>query len=260
VRQSAPPAVSQEDGWITARAPREGPSRAITADDPDESPYDLSSEPKDEGGTMKDEGAGEAPSADESAPSIALPTRSKPLEHEWEATATFRTRLWTFLAYEMGQIVFGLMLYFGDRSSLSELLAVFVPISALAAYILGTYDRVNLSRNANGDITLSKTWRFCFIPLKTKEIPLRGFYAVATSTKSEREILDWLLFAWLLSLGLLPGILWWIFVMSKPIQQVSLARDHGIPALVLYQGVDQKHAHDMAKTVGEVCRYRWRRA
>ncbi len=131
--------------------------------------------------------------------------------------------------------------------------------SLLAAFVLGTFDRVDLRRNYFGKVVLSKTWRICFIPCITTKVPRGSFESVSTSANTDRAAFDYVMLAWLSSLCLVPGVLWWIFAFSKPVYQVALTKDHGHPALILYQGINEDHMNEIAKTVSAVCRCRWRR-
>jgi hypothetical protein len=270
VRKASPPSDSDQDGWITVKPSRSASSHAVTADDLDEAPYEMIGSAPDDGA---DEGELGARSSDRAAaepsdpdlasvPSVSLPDseQADPVKFEWEPAASFRTRFWCYVVYSAGLLGFGLVLYFERASSLVEMIIVGLFASALAAFVLGTYDRVNLSRDYRGRVVLSKTWRCCFISLGTKPIALRGFHAIATTANAERDVLDWVMLAWLLSLGCMPGVVWWIMVFRKPINQVALTREHGLPAVILYQGVDESHANEMAKAISKVCRYRWRRA
>lgn len=278
---AALPDEAAEDGWITARAPRHVPSPTAITDDIDGLPYDVAprvvdsdpmASPRSQaaapGGGLEEPGNEAAQHYESEAkpdggaaadpPSIAV-RDARPIRLEWEAVASLRTRLCVLVSYEIALLVLGASWFFGDDSSLREILVTSVLFSALAAYVLGTYERLNLSRNHQGRVVLSKTWRCCFIALGTKKIELKGYEAVATTANQERVVFDWLMLVWLLSLGLAPGILWWIFVFSKPNYQVALAKSHGQAATVLYQGTDEKRMNEIAQTVGEVCRYRWRR-
>lgn len=182
----------------------------------------------------------------------------KPIKRRWDASPTMHTRRIAFAAYV------GVLLLMGGVGLLegAALPPMALPIaffSALAAFSLGTFDCVELKRNYFGKIAVTRTWHTCFIPRKPTKISLRGIEAVATSATAERTLLDWLLLASMLSLFFLPGILWWIFVFAKPTQQVALTRTHGQIADVLYQGPNEEQANDMARTISDVCRYRWRR-
>jgi energy-converting hydrogenase Eha subunit A len=252
--------AAPEDGWFAVKSSRPAAAPRVVDDDPDDRTYDVIIG---EDGPIGVEEARAAEAHVESSaddvPSIAL-TKVEPLKRHWEAHASLQTRIIVFGVYVLGLLIIGLIMVFSNETSLLTLLITGLVVSLLSAYVLGTYDSVTLIRDYRGRVSLTKTWRCCFISLGPRKIALKGHAAIASTANVEREIFDWLLWAWLLSLGLLPGILWWIFVFSKPIHRVALTNEHGQVGEVLYQGVDEAVTTDMARTVSEVCRYRWRRA
>jgi hypothetical protein len=229
------------NGAITATAPA-----PAVADDDDGKPYAMD-QPDDPVGDEMD------------MPSIALQT-AEPVKYQWEASPALHTRLSGFIAYEIGLLGVGVLLLLVEDWSWQGVVVFEVVFSALAAFALGTFDRVDLKRSHRGRIALSKTWRVCFIELTPTNFARRDYEAVSTTVESERVLFDWLMLVWLLALGILPGVLWFFFVFIKPVYQVALTKDHGRPALILYQGRDEALTNAIAKTISEVCRYRWRGA
>lgn len=181
-----------------------------------------------------------------------------PMKRGWDSSPTLQTRLLAFGGFVIATILLG-GLSLLEGSHFVEMVIVSAIYIAFGSFALGTFDRIELRRTFEGKVALSRIWRFCFIPLSVRRIPLRGIETVATSANTERTAFDWIMLVWFLSLCLLPGILWWIYVFSQPTYQVSLAKSHGHPAEILYQGPNEEQTNDIARTVSEVCRYRWRR-
>src|SRR5262245_2640790 len=94
------PGDTQEDGWITAKAPRTAFSARPISDDPDEQPYgiadldpDLSVQATAPAPTREHEAARKMTAAPEEV-------TGEPLKRRWETNASLRLRLGAFIAYE----------------------------------------------------------------------------------------------------------------------------------------------------------------
>src|SRR5205085_1443130 len=90
---------------------------------------------------------------------------------QWEAGMSYRRRLGIFLACQ------GVILPLGIVGSLLRgeplmFLGPWLLFTALFSFILGTFDRIDLTRDRRGRVELTKTWRVCFLERPTMEIPL----------------------------------------------------------------------------------------
>jgi hypothetical protein len=119
----------------------------------------------------------------------------------------------------------------------------------LLAYVLGTYPRINLMRSRKGRATLTRTWRICFIPLPTADIRWRAFEGVVVGRSHEPDFWDWAILIFLLPFGLIPGVLWWFYVIHADQFDVALCKGHGFPELILYRGPSQAIAQEIAANV-----------
>jgi hypothetical protein len=59
--------------------------------------------------------------------------------------------------------------------------------------------------------------------------------------------------------GVLFGVVWWVYTRQKNTYYLSLCRDHGFPVVTLYRGWDQDKMEDMAETISKVARLPLRR-
>jgi hypothetical protein len=60
----------------------------------------------------------------------------------------------------------------------------------------------------------------------------------------------WILY-FLIIFGLIPGLIWWYLVFYKITYHVSLTRDHGFPAYIVYSGWSEKKMKEIAYTLRE---------
>lgn len=123
---------------------------------------------------------------------------------------------------------------------------------ALCAFLMGTYDQVDLSRNRKGKVELNKTWRVCFFRRPTQRIRLAEYEGVATGVDSEHGCLEWAIFVILLISGILPGILWWYFAIHRVVYHVALTRDYGFPELMLFRTRNREQKESLAEALQEV--------
>jgi hypothetical protein len=169
----------------------------------------------------------------------------------WEAGLPMRWRIGIFLGTQ-ALVMPGMLLgiYFGAHAS--AVLTPWVLHGALLAFLLGTFDRLDLLRNKRGQVLLTKSWRVCFVPAKKTPVPLRDYEGVMTGIVAETAVLDWSLFLLLLGAGIVPGVLWWYYIMHKDTLYVALSKNHGFPEYMLYRGTDEAKVMDIAETLHEV--------
>src|SRR5262249_10797305 len=122
----------------------------------------------------------------------------------------------------------------------------------LTAFLLGTFARTELTRNERGKVRLTQTWRIGFIPRSTQSIRRSEYEGVASGKAPAPDFWDWFVLVILTLAGILPGVLWWYFVIRPDSFYVALTRDHGFPERTLYWGWDERQAQDMARTLREV--------
>ncbi|MFL5244380.1 MAG: hypothetical protein ACJ8FY_19950 [Gemmataceae bacterium] len=202
----------------------------------------------------------------------------EPVQLEWESGFTYRKRKKLFvLAQVFGLFVAAVSLAGG---ALGTFLANWLVTTPMLVFLLGTYPRLNLSRNKRGRIILTKTWRACFWQRETETIDLTKYVGVATGKQfdggmtnwlfflvflatgvvpafswifsSESSIFTWVVFFVSLAMGLLPSMTWAYLTLYKEIHFVALTQDHGYKAYNLYQGLDGDQAEEIAEAVQNI--------
>jgi hypothetical protein len=124
--------------------------------------------------------------------------------------------------------------------------------SVLTAFLLGTYARTDLIRSESGKVRLIQTWRVCFVARPAQAIRRSEYEGVVSGKGRAADVWDWFVQVLLLIMGILPGVLWWYFVIRPDSYFVALTRDHGFPERTLYWGWDERQAQDMARTLSKV--------
>jgi hypothetical protein len=122
-------------------------------------------------------------------------------------------------------------------------------LSLMAAFLAGTYDRIDLERNSKGKIRLKKTWYFCFVPRTPLEIDLAQYEGIITGQIRDLEFMDYFVLFAGIGFGIIPGIIWYFAIMQRDTCYVALAKDHGHPDLWLYRGWSEARAKEIAATL-----------
>ncbi len=169
----------------------------------------------------------------------------QPLARSWETNYSLRTRrtIWGVLQF----LAFAGSLSLG--ASWPAFVGSMVLFALMTSFLLGTFDRLDLVRNDRGKVTLTKTRRICFFTAYELPIDVRGHEGVVTGRSSEVSGWEWLVFFFLLLSGIIPGLVWWYYVIHKITFRAALARDHGYPSAIVYQGWDEAQMRDVAVTL-----------
>jgi hypothetical protein len=182
----------------------------------------------------------------------------QPFRRRWESGWSFRSRL---IGFFVCQIFSALSITGGIFAGLSvfTILFPYVWYTGMTAFLFGTYNWVELSRNKKGKFRLTQTWRICFIERPPATLKMSEYEELATGTEHKFDTMDWVMLLFLCIFGIIPGLWWWFYFGSKDTFYVALCRDHGYPVLTLYRGWDQDKMDDMAETISKVARMPLRR-
>ncbi len=190
----------------------------------------------------------------------------EPIRLVWESGWPLPTRKLLFL---VGQGVMLPMSIIG-AISLGGPLGFIGPwgvFTAMTVYLLGTFNRVELSRTKKGKVTLTQTWYVFFQKRPAQTILLSEYDGVTSGTVYKADFWDWMVtvvwlgsgFIWgvfitlpLIAIGVAMAILWWYYFVNKETYYVALTRDHGHPALHLYRGWSEAQMRIMADTIKDI--------
>jgi hypothetical protein len=175
----------------------------------------------------------------------------QPLARSWETNQPLRTRLTAFLAIHGASLVLGGVAALAmGRPGVVGFLLSWLFFGAVMAFLMGTYEKIDITRDRKGRVTLTKTWRFCFYPLQPRETDVRGFGEVITGQSYSAGVLEWLVFFSLLP-GLISAIVWYYFVLGKNHYRVALAVDHGYPVVYAYNGRSEEQMKEIASVLSD---------
>jgi hypothetical protein len=170
----------------------------------------------------------------------------QPMVCEWETNASCQTRLIVFSVSEVAALGLGLTGVSLGALDLGAFLASFLLLTAVLAFLLGTFARIELTRDRRGRVRLTQTWRACFFARQPQTIEVRGFEGISSGAQHDVGYMHYLLGFLLLIPGVLPGVLWWYFTIYKVTFSVWLTRDHGSPAYLVYSGWEEAQMKEIA--------------
>jgi hypothetical protein len=173
------------------------------------------------------------------------------VERHWEAGWPFHKRLVIFIAAQVVVVSLGMIAVVAEGAWVG-FISAWLLFTGLTAFLLGTSDRIDLTRSKRGQVKLSKTYRVFFFLRPPKTYKLAEFEGVVTGRANDVDITDWVIAWLLLPFGLIPAILWWWYFIHNDQFFAALSKDHGFPSDILYQGLSQDHAEDIAKTIRDV--------
>jgi hypothetical protein len=182
----------------------------------------------------------------------------QPLVRQWETNHPFRWRLTLLVTVHGLSLVLGLIATLSAGEGLAAYLAAWLFGGMMMAFLLGTYERIDLTRDRRGRVELTQTWRLCFLALRTTPVPVRGHAGVVTGRSSEAGFWEWFILLCLLP-GLIPAVIWWYVTIHKVRFHVALSRDHGYPATRVYRGWNEEQMNDIAQTLSDASGLRWDR-
>lgn len=232
--------------------PPRPPEPGFGTDDDDGKPYRVTQRPKE----CPQCGLTVAP-ADLQCPGCGWELEKKPkkagppAQRSWEAGWPYRKRFNVFILANMITVVLGILLMGKEGEWLGMATSV-LTFAALSSFLLGTYPRVDLARDKRGKVTLTKTWRACFIERPPAHFDVLEFQGVRKGYASEVSAIDWFIVFMLLPAGIFPGIIWWYVFIQCDQHTVSLLREHGYASDVLYRGVSEDVAKDIANALEEI--------
>ena len=197
-----------------------------------------------------------------------LPKTFAPVHRTWEAGFSLRTRSIAFAVCQVINVATAALIFAVEGRAVTTTAGYLLSVLS-QAFVLGTFDRLDLIRTAKGKITLTQQWRIAFVPLAPKTIRWRECEEMRV-IHEESGWMEWLLFFQLFSSGLLilfylfqPTLIiiagfWWWYVILPGRVKVALCQNLGDPVQPLYLGTDDNRAEQIAREVSEVTGLPWR--
>jgi hypothetical protein len=181
----------------------------------------------------------------------------QPIDRMWDTNGSRQGRLTVFWGIEIFSLVMGLIGVFVAGADLGIFIGSFLGLTIMLGFVLGTFDRIRLTRDTRGRVRLTKTWFVCFFARQPHTTTVSGYEGIASGRHRDLGQWDWLIFFLLILSGIIPGLIWWYFAIHKVNFHASLTRDHGYPAYVVYSGWDEMQMKEIAYTLRDATGLRY---
>jgi hypothetical protein len=176
----------------------------------------------------------------------------EPIARSWVTDLTMPQRLMGLAAFQGLHIILAGMSHIAFETGVAPFFVTWPLMAALALFVLGTYDTIDLVRDTRGRTTITIRWRFFFLPTLPQETHVRGFEGIVTGQWLDAGFLEWFVCLSLLPVGVFPAFLYWYLAIHKPFYHVALAQDHGHAAVYVYRGHSDAQMNDIAQTICDV--------
>ena len=174
-------------------------------------------------------------------------------DRSWDSGMPLKTRILLFAlcqAMALLAIVVGFL-------SVEDSPAVQIPTfgiswliyTAMTAFLLGTFDHIELKRYKSGRVDLVRMWRIGFIPCPQEEIDVRAYFGVIYGSAVHAGFWEWLVFLILLLSGIVPAVVYWYCAIYKTEFSVALTNEHENPEIKIYRGWSQEQMHEIHQTL-----------
>jgi len=173
----------------------------------------------------------------------------QPLNLVWENGWPLQKRITAFFIAQAINLVLVIGLVIVSEYTVSFIMLIMQV--GLQAFLLGTFDTLKLTRNAKGKVTITKTWRYAFIPQKPQIIRWKDHEGLVLIQSNEPDMFSWGMMFILLGYGCVPGILFWYYVIRPDKWDVSLALAHGSADVSVHHGLNEARAREIHAAISD---------
>lgn len=173
--------------------------------------------------------------------------RFEPIQRTWSEGWSFSTRAMVLAGVFLLDLVIVGSTMFANGDILFGLAGMLMNM-ALQTFILGTFSSIAVKRTSQGKATITISRRVGFVKLPPERVDWRESQAVGTVPTHEGG-LAWFFCIYLLFLGVLPGVLFYWFVLHPEKCDVTLCDIYGSTNLRLYRASSVKEGAEVAETI-----------
>jgi hypothetical protein len=175
----------------------------------------------------------------------------QPITEQWEAGYPYQTRFAIFIGVQVVNFVILAVCLFTDHGGTTLFMLGLITV-ALQAFLIGTYQRLNLTRSQKGKIVLTTTWRYAFFAKPTETVKWKEHDSVGIKREGEFDVISWAFVLILLAYGIVPGVAFWYFMVRPDKFTVKLCADHGSTETPIFRTTNEELAKEVQQVVSEV--------
>ena len=121
----------------------------------------------------------------------------------------------------------------------------------LQAYNLGTFDAIIVKRTTKGQATLTRIRRVAFIKFAPEKLAWKGSHSVGVIASHNPGVFAWMVCAYLFTLLVVPGVLFYWFVIRPERCEVSICDVYGSTDGIVFRSTDHAQAREVATTIAD---------
>lgn len=176
--------------------------------------------------------------------------RFEPINATFEESWPLDVRKKAF-AVSMGVVLFVIVVQLVSGSNFSMGLFTLLVMTGMHAFIIGTFDTLNVKRTAKGQATLTRTRRIAFAPLAPEKLSWKESHATGMLSSQSPGIFAWMVCVYLLMLGIVPGIVfYWVFIRPDK-YEVTVCDIHGGTDGIIFRSGSREQAEEVSNRVAD---------
>ncbi|QEL13919.1 hypothetical protein [Limnoglobus roseus] len=167
----------------------------------------------------------------------------QPIDQAWEPRMSLQTRLKILAGLQVVNLL--LMLLISNAGSFAGGVLSLLFQGGLQAFLLGSYEKLLVKRTAKGQATLTVQWRIAFVPVAPIKVDWKKSHAIGPIATYTPGLVEWFTFIYLLFLFVLPGVLFYFYVIHPVRFQIVLCDNYGSTDQVIFRTTSQEQADEV---------------
>ena len=187
----------------------------------------------------------------------------EPIDKTWHEGWSPAFRLQLFIALQFANVallILGMVATgqsFKDVGNISTNIFMNLINAAMQAFILGSFESLRATRDPGGRCTLIKTRRYVFVPMAPFKIPWKRSAGVGIMATHNPGFISYVICFYLLTMGCLPGILFYIFVIRPERFNAAICNEYGGSDETILHCKNYEQAVDVTRTIAEASGLKW---
>jgi len=173
----------------------------------------------------------------------------EPIDREWEEGWSLQFRLQLLIGcVALDFLALIVLIINGDYSV--GVITLLLQLG-LQAFLLGTFDRLNVKRTSKGEATLTRTQRLAFLTMKVTKVKWKKSEGLGLVGSHNPGIFAWLICIYCAMLCIVPAIAFYWFIIRPERFEVILCDTYGGTDEIIFRSKDRDHAHEVGRIVAE---------
>jgi hypothetical protein len=131
--------------------------------------------------------------------------------------------------------------------------------TAMQAFLIGSFDKLVITRTAKGKAEIHRHWRLCFWPLQPQKVDWRVSHGTAVVPLHTVGVFEWMMMVYLLLCGVVPGLLFYWFVIKPERFDVVLCDVHGSTDQMIFRTSSRDIAVEICTMISEATTLAYRK-